>query len=72
VDGVKVINTGAYGLKGGEVFMLYCPGRETSDLPGGLLEWICMPHAWEKAPEALPFYGLYNTREGTGFFSYAE
>ena len=71
-DGVKVINTDAYGIEGGDVFMLYCPGRETADLPEGFLEWICMPHAWEKAPETLPFYGLYNVGEGTGFFSHAE
>ncbi|MCL1854709.1 MAG: leucine-rich repeat domain-containing protein [Clostridia bacterium] len=69
VDGVRVISADAYGMEGGEVFMLYCPGRETADLPDGFLEWICMPNAWEKAPETLPFYGLYNDGEGAGFFS---
>ena len=69
IDGVKVIDTDAYGLEGGEVFMLYCPGRETADLPEGFLEWICMPNAWDMAPDLLPFYGLYNVEEGTGFYA---
>ena len=69
VGGVKIINTDAYGIEGGDTFMLYFPGRETAELPEGFLEWICMPNAWEKAPETLPFYGLYNVEEGTGFFS---
>jgi len=69
VDGVRVISDSAYGIEGGEMFMLYSPGRETADLPEGFLEWICMPHAWEKAPETLPFYGLYNAEEDTGFFA---
>ena len=68
-DGVRVINTDAYGIEGGDVFMLYFPGRETADLPEGFLEWICMPNAWEEAPDVLPFYGLYNVKESTGFFS---
>ena len=69
VNGVRVINADAYGMEGGETFMLYLPGRTTADLPDGFLEWICMPNAWEEAPETLPFYGLYNIEEETGFFS---
>ena len=69
VDGVRVISADAYGMEGGDVFMLYCPGKKTSDLSEDFLEWMCMPNAWEKAPETLPFYGLYNVDEGTGFFS---
>jgi len=67
-EGVRIINTGAYGIEGGEVFMLYCPGRATADLPENYLEWIRMPHAWDEIPEKLPFYGLYNTEEELGFF----
>lgn len=72
VDGVRVISSDAYGIEGGDVFMLYCPGRETADLPESFLEWICMPNAWEEVPATLPFYGLYNVEEGTGFYAYAE
>jgi len=72
VDGVKVISAGAYGLEGGDVFMLYCPGKETADLSEEFLEWIRMPNAWEAVPDALPFYGLYNAEEGLGFYSYAK
>ena len=72
VDGVKVISAGAYGMEGGDAFMLYCPGRATADLPEAFLEWIRMPNAWEEVPDALPFYGLYNVEAETGFFSYTE
>lgn len=69
VDRMRIISGDAYGVAGGDVFLLYCPGRETADLPEGFLEWICLPNAWENAPETLPFYGLYNVEESTGFFS---
>ena len=72
VDGVRVIGGDAYGIEGGDVFMLYFPGRETADLPEAFLEWIRMPNAWEEVPGALPFYGLYNVKAETGFFAYAE
>ena len=67
-DGVRIINSSAYGIEGGEVFMLYCPGIATADLPENFLWWIRAPHAWEDIPEKLPFYGLYNTKEELGFF----
>ena len=35
-------------------------------MPEGFLEWIRMPNAWEKSPEALPLYGQYNVEAGTG------
>jgi hypothetical protein len=66
--GVRVINADAYGISGGDVFMLYCPGKETADLSEEFLEWMRMPNAWEEIPDVLPFYGLYNINEGTGFF----
>jgi len=28
-----------------------------------------VPNTWENAPETLPFFGLYNASESTGFFS---
>ena len=68
-DGVKVLNTNAYGLGDGSVFMLYLPGRAVADLPEEFLEWVRMPNAWDEIPDTLPFYGLYNINEGTGFFS---
>ncbi|MCL2867414.1 MAG: hypothetical protein FWF47_06610 [Clostridia bacterium] len=68
-DGVKVIYTDAYGIADGDVFMLYLPGRTTAELPEGFLEWICLPNAWEEAPDVLPFFGLYNVKEEVGFFT---
>jgi len=70
--GVRVISAGAYGIEGGDIFLLYCPGKETADLSEEFLEWMRMPNAWDEIPDALPFYGLHNVEEGTGFFSYAD
>ena len=72
VDGVKVISTDAYGIKGDDTFILYSPGSETAGLPEAFLEWVRMPNGWEEIPDALPFYGLYNTEEEFGFFADAK
>ena len=45
---------------------LYLPGAETKDLPEGFLSWTTSAFAGE-VPEELPFYGLYNVNEETGF-----
>jgi hypothetical protein len=71
-NGVRRIIAGAYGLEGGDVFVLYCPGIQTDGLPDAFIEWICLPNAWAEPPETMPFYGLYNVEAGTGFFAYPE
>lgn len=71
-DGVRIITSDAYGIDGGETFMLYFPGRKTADLPEQFLDWVGMPNVWEEIPATLPFFGLYNVLEETGFFAYAE
>ncbi len=38
----KGINADAYEIEGGDVFMLYCPGRVTTDLPEPFPGWICV------------------------------
>lgn len=68
-NGVRRITEEAYGISGGDEFMLYCPGRLTLDLPEAYLEWVGMALAWEEEPEALPFWGLYNINEETGFYT---
>ena len=69
-DGVRVITEDPYGINGGDLFMLYSPGRETADLPEAFIEWVCLPNAWETMPETLPFYGLFNIEAEAGFCSY--
>ena len=68
-DGLRVISTEAYGISGGDEFMLYSPGSRSEGLPEEFLEWVRMANAWEEPPETLPFWGLYNSGEQAGFFT---
>ncbi|MEZ7872881.1 MAG: hypothetical protein QMB53_03730 [Eubacteriales bacterium] len=68
-DGVRVISAEAYGISGGDEFMLYSPGSQSAGLPEEFLEWVRMGSAWEEPPETLPFWGLYNLGEQAGFFT---
>ena len=68
-DGLRVISTEAYGISGGDEFMLYSPGSLSAGLPQEYLEWVRMANAWEEPPETLPFWGLYNLGEQAGFFT---
>ena len=68
-DGVRVISAEAYGISGGDEFMLYSPGSQNAGLPEEFLEWVRMASAWEEPPETLPFWGLYNLGEQAGFFT---
>ena len=68
-DGLKLISAEAYGISGGDEFMLYSPGSQSAGLPEEFLEWVRMANAWEEPPETLPFWGLYNLGEQAGFFT---
>ena len=68
-DGLKLISAEAYGISGGDEFMLYSPGSRSEGLPEEFLEWVRMASAWEEPPETLPFWGLYNLGEQAGFFT---
>jgi hypothetical protein len=67
-DGVRVVTSGPYGFEGDGNFIVYLPGRHTSDLPEEFLEWMRMPLGWESIPKTLPVFGLYNTAEKLGFY----
>ena len=68
-DGLKLVSAEAYGISGGDEFMLYSPGSRSEGLPEEFLEWVRMASAWEEPPETLPFWGLYNLGEQAGFFT---
>ena len=68
-DGLKLVSAEAYGISGGDEFMLYSPGSRSAGLPEEFLEWVRMANAWEEPPETLPFWGLYNLGEQAGFFT---
>ncbi|MDD4135190.1 MAG: hypothetical protein PHN46_08900 [Eubacteriales bacterium] len=69
VDGLKLVSAEAYGISGGDEFILYTPGSRSANLPEDFLEWVRMGSAWEVPSETLPFWGLYNLKDQAGFFS---
>ena len=71
-DGVHVITSAAslanppYGLDDAGEFILYLPGRSTSDLNEEFLSWW---YEWlVSQPKTLQYFGLYNVASGQGFF----
>ena len=69
VDGVRQIYSLAYGLDGGETFLLYLPGIKMKDLPEEYLNWARSGIAGDTLEE-LPCFGLYNVNTGDGFSSH--
>ena len=68
-DGIKYVSAGPNGLEQVQEVWLYLPGAETEDLPEEFLSWTASAFAGE-VPDELPFYGLYNVNEETGFVGY--
>ena len=69
-DGVRYVSAPPNGLERVQEVWLYLPGARTEDLPQGFLSWTTSAFAGE-VPEELPFYGLYNVNEETGFVGYS-
>ncbi len=65
-DEILFITTEPYGLKEGDTLLLMCPGYPVEDLPEGYLFWSHLQFE-ETMPEELPFYGLYNEAQDSGF-----
>jgi hypothetical protein len=64
VDGVRIITAAPYGFDNAETFAFYLPGRPTTDLPQGFLEWV------DAEGDSLAFYGLYDVGGQRGFGEY--
>ena len=69
INGINVITSDPYGFDDAGEFILYLPGRNTSDLPEEFINWVQMPMGLSDMPATLPFYGLYNVNAECGFFS---
>ena len=69
-DGIHYIPSEAYGLSGGDEFLLYLEGHPTDTLPEPFLGWAGMymgVYGEEDMPDALTLCGLYNVNEEQGF-----
>ena len=76
-NGVRYVATYPYGVSsdceaGDRGFMIYLKGSKVSDLPEEYVEWVRMATLWDPSNEPeVPFTGIYNVAEETGFFSAA-
>lgn len=61
----------AYGLDGAEDLYMYLPGAKIADLPESYRSWVGYYDPEAVSETELPFYGLYNVKEETGFSSYS-
>ena len=70
VDGILFKTVEANGFEDANVadeFLLFLPGKKTSELPENFLLWTRIA---VDDPPILEFYGLYNVKGGDGFYSY--
>lgn len=71
VDGVHYIYTDAAGLAEAKKLYIYLPGASLSKLPTEYLDWLNSTALYSRDDvKTLPFYGIYNEEEQTGFSSY--
>lgn len=70
-DEVCYIAVNAYGISGGEEFILYTPDTPTAGLSDEFISWWPkgMGYAPEEQPDTLTQYAIYNISTGEGFFS---
>lgn len=69
-DQVRYIGSEAYGLAGGEEFILYLPDTPADSLDEEFLNWWPDNPLCKKGSLAtLSAYGLYNVETGAGFFT---
>jgi hypothetical protein len=71
-DGWRFMTIEAFGIAGGEYFLLYAPGKPGDELPENYIEWVSQAMGFEEMPSALPFWGLYSIRQEASFYSSAE
>ena len=69
-DQVRYIGSEAYGIAGGEEFILYLPDTPAEGLNEEFLTWWPDYYLWGKGSvKTLASYGLYNVNTGEGFFT---
>ena len=63
-DEIRFVTVEPYGIKAGSDMLLYLPGAPVSELPEDFLIWA---HIFDDSVKELPYYGLYDEAEATGF-----
>lgn len=65
-DGMRFVTCDPYGLKAGNDMLLYLPGTPVEKLTEDFQLWAHL-YDYGEAVTELPYYGLYDPREETGF-----
>ena len=69
-DGVRYKYSEAAGLEDAKEILFYLPGIAIADLPEGYVSWLNNTEVDTEDKDAtLPFYGLYNEKTESGFYS---
>lgn len=66
-DGIRYCYSEAHGLAGAQELLLYLPGTPITELPEDFLLWA---NLYGSESAELPFYGLYDPVNTTGFYSF--
>ena len=69
-DGIRYVDADAYGMTGGEEFILYLPETPVAELDEMFLNWWPLMYPEEMRPDTLSCYGLRNVATADGFFTY--
>lgn len=65
-DGIRYVTTDPAGLSEGDSLQLFRPGYPVEQLPEGYRYWSHL-YFLEEIPEELPFYGIYDESQDSGF-----
>lgn len=71
-DGILYEYTEANGLSDAEDLYIYLPGAELAALPENYRSWVGYSDLENIQETELPFYGLYNEKQESGFLSYVR
>ncbi|MBR6237014.1 MAG: zinc ribbon domain-containing protein [Firmicutes bacterium] len=66
---MRIVNSEAYGINGGDVFYLFTKGAPVTRLPKEFMEWMYLPLVYRQSDIYLKGFGLYNQEQHCGFYS---
>ncbi len=65
-EGMRFVTSDPYGIQADHDLLLYLPGTPAEKIPEGFLPWAHL-YAFGDDVKELPYYGLYDPQEETGF-----
>lgn len=72
-DGIRYIPGDVYGISDGDTFYFYTKDAPIAELSEDFLSWrMATTSEAQQSADTLSGYGLYNEKEGCGFYTYEE